>query len=145
MQTADFDFFLPPDHVAVAPTQARDDSRLLVMDRRGNGRKHLRFRDILPELPRRALIVVNDTRVFPARLRGRKPTGGAVEYLLTRRVSNEDAAPGQFAEQWEGLGRGLGAGANGAAAIGVGGGVTVELVERRALGRVLLRITGPGA
>jgi len=145
LQTADFDYFLPPEHVAVAPSQARDDSRLLVMDRRGSGRKHLRFRDILPELPQRALIVVNDTRVFPARLRGRKSTGGAVEYLLTRRVSTDAAASGQFLEHWEGLGRGLGSGGNAAAAISVGGGVSVELVERRALGRVLLRICGPGA
>jgi S-adenosylmethionine:tRNA ribosyltransferase-isomerase len=144
LQTADFDYFLPPDHVAVVPSQARDDSRLLVMDRRGSGRKHLRFRDILPELPRRALVVVNDTRVFPARLRGRKPTGGAVEYLLTRCVSTDAAAPGQFSERWEGLGRGLGSGAQAAATIGVGGGVTVELIEQRASGRVLLRLAGPG-
>src|SRR5688572_11208761 len=101
------------------------------MDRRGSGRKHLRFRDILPELPQRALIVVNDTRVFPARLRGCKPTGGAVEYLLTRRVSSDAAAAGQFSEQWEALGRGLGSGVNAAPAIGVGGGVTVQLIEKR--------------
>jgi len=145
LQTADFDYFLPPDHVAVAPSPARDDSRLLVMDRRGNQRKHLRFRDILPELPQRALIVVNDTRVFPARLRGRKSTGGAVEYLLTRRVSNHSAAAEHFSEDWEGLGRGLGSAAAAASAIDVGGGVSVALIERRALGRVLLRISGPGA
>jgi S-adenosylmethionine:tRNA ribosyltransferase-isomerase len=90
------------------------------------------------------LIVVNDTRVFPARLRGRRSTGGAVEYLLTRRVSIQPAATGKFSEEWEGLGRGLGSAANPAAAIHVGGDVSVELIERRALGRVLLRISGPG-
>ena len=115
------------------------------MDRRGRERKHLRFRDILPELPPAAVIVVNDTRVFPARLRGRKPTGGAVEYLLTRRVSSRPASEGRFSEDWEALGRGLGSRASAAAAIDVGGGVTVEVVERRPLGRVLLRVSGPGA
>ena len=145
MQTADFDYFLPPDHVAVAPSPARDDSRLLVMDRRGSGRKHLRFRDILPELPPRALIVVNDTRVFPARLRGRKSTGGAVEYLLTRRVSNDAAAAGPVF-------RALG-GAGARPGLGRQRGRRCQRRRRRhgradrtaRAGRVLLRIAGPGA
>ena len=112
MQTVDFEFFLPPDRIAAAPADARDDARLLVMDRRGGARKHLRFRDISAELPPRSLLVLNDARVLAARLRGRKPTGGAVEFLLTQRVSIDVQDSGRqntgFRELWEGLARGLG-------------------------------------
>ena len=94
MQTADFEYFLPPDRIAAAPTEARDDARLMVMDRRGEIRKHLRFRDISEELPARSLLVLNDARVLAARLHGRKLTGGAVEFLLTRRVRDEGGQNG---------------------------------------------------
>jgi S-adenosylmethionine:tRNA ribosyltransferase-isomerase len=106
-------------------------------------RKHLRFRDILEELPPRALLVLNDARVLAARLRGRKPTGGAVEFLLTRRVQELGRQNEMFCELWEGLTRGL----SGAAApprIEVGRGVSVEVVERGEGGRALLRLAGPG-
>jgi S-adenosylmethionine:tRNA ribosyltransferase-isomerase len=147
LQTVDFEFFLPPDRIAAAPADARDDARLLVMDRRGGARKHLRFRDILAELRPRSLLVLNDARVLAARLHGRKPTGGAVEFLLTQRVSIDAGDGGRqntgFRELWEGLTRGLGATAL-AAPIDVGGGVAVEIVERREAGRALLRLVGPG-
>jgi S-adenosylmethionine:tRNA ribosyltransferase-isomerase len=143
LQTADFEYFLPPDRIAAAPADARDDARLMVMDRRGEMRKHLRFRDILAELPARSLLVLNDARVLAARLHGRKPTGGAVEFLLTRRVRDDGRQNGGFRELWEGLTRGLGSAAA-VPAIDVGGGVTVELVERYEAGRALLRLTGPG-
>ena len=147
MQTADFDFVLPPDRVAAAPADSRDDARLMVMDRRGVLRKHLRFRDIWAELPARSLLVLNDARVLAARLRGRKPTGGAVEFLLTQRMANDQGVGGQqniqFCELWEGLTRGM-SGAASASAIDVGGGVEVEIVERRDAGRALLRLKGPG-
>src|SRR5262245_25147962 len=116
----------------------------MVMDRRGEVRKHLRFRDILEELPPRSLLVLNDAKVLAARLHGRKPTGGAVEFLLTRRVREESKQNGGFRELWEGLTRGLG-GTAAVPAIEVGGGVSVELVERHEAGRALLRLTGPGA
>ncbi len=147
METADFEFLLPPDRVAAAPADARDDARLMVMDRRGVARKHLRFRDILAELPARSLLVLNDTRVLAARLRGRKATGGAVEFLLTQRMGNDHPAAGRqnarFCELWDGLTRGL-SGTASAGAIDVGGDVSVEIVERREAGRALLRLTGPG-
>jgi len=147
LQTVDFEFDLPPDRVAAAPADARDDARLMVMDRRGVVRKHLRFRDILAELPARSLLVLNDARVLAARLRGRKPTGGAVEFLLTQRKGNVSADAGRqnerFCELWEGLARGLG-NAAALAAIDVGGGVSVEVVERGDAGRALLRLEGPG-
>jgi S-adenosylmethionine:tRNA ribosyltransferase-isomerase len=147
LQTADFEFFLPPDRVAAAPADARDDARLMVMDRRGGMRKHLRFREISEELAPRSLLVLNDTRVLAARLHGRKPTGGAVEFLLTRRVREESRQNEGFRELWEGLTRGLGAAAAvppSPHAIDVGGDVSVEIVERHEAGRALLRLTGPG-
>src|SRR5579862_5258136 len=78
LRTADFDYTLPPDRVAAIPAHARDESRLLVM-RRGGGtlNKHGHFRDLVAHLPPRSLLVLNDTRVLAARLRVRKPTGGA--------------------------------------------------------------------
>ena len=143
MQTAEFEFYLPPDRIAAAPADARDDARLFVMDRRGGMRKHLRFRDILDELPGRSLLVLNDTKVLAARLHGRKTTGGAVEFLLTRRVRDEGEQNNGFRELWEGLTRGLG-GTAVVPRIDVGGGVSVEIVERHEAGRALLRLTGPG-
>jgi S-adenosylmethionine:tRNA ribosyltransferase-isomerase len=147
LETADFEFDLPPDRVAAAPADARDDARLMVMDRRGVVRKHLRFRDILAELPPRSLLVLNDARVLAARLRGRKATGGAVEFLLTQRMGNDQTEIGRqnnrFCELWDGLARGLGGTAS-LAPIDVGGGVSVEVVERRGAGRTSLRLEGPG-
>src|SRR5262245_37648158 len=106
----------------------------MVMDRRGGERKHLRFRDILDELPASSVLVLNDARVLAARLHGRKPTGGAVEFLLTQRKENLGLQNDRFCELWEGLTRGLG-GAAPASGIAVGGGVEVEVVERRDAGR----------
>ncbi|MFM1873267.1 MAG: hypothetical protein RL398_2689 [Planctomycetota bacterium] len=82
LQVADFDFDLPPELIATQPMEPRDASRLLVVDRGGGERRHRIFRD-LPEFLRAGdLLVVNDTRVRPWRLRGRRATGGAVESLL---------------------------------------------------------------
>jgi S-adenosylmethionine:tRNA ribosyltransferase-isomerase len=86
LDTSDFEYSLPPELVATAPAVRREDARLLVMDRTDGSRKHVQFHELLAFLPPRSLLVLNDTRVFPARLRGRKPTGGAVEFLLTRRM-----------------------------------------------------------
>ena len=85
MRTADYDYALPPERIAQAPVEPRDHARLLVVER-GTGRlSHHRFRD-LPELLRAGdLLVANDSRVMPARLRGRKvPGGGRIELLLLR-------------------------------------------------------------
>src|SRR4029079_19156613 len=123
------------------------DARLMVMDRQGGTRKHLRFRGILDELPARSVLVLNDARVLAARLHGRKATGGAVEFLLTQRGAIDGPADGlrneRFRELWEGTQRGLG-GKKPAAPIDVGGGVEVEVVEQRDAGRALLRLSRPG-
>jgi S-adenosylmethionine:tRNA ribosyltransferase-isomerase len=143
VKTADFDYLLPPEHIAATPAPNREEARLLVLDRGRGERKHARFSDLLTYLPPRALLVLNDTRVFPARLRGRKPSGGAFEFLLTRRVSIDRAGAGRFCETWEGLTRGLGS-QSAPRTLLLGAGVEIEIVDRRAMGRALLRATGPG-
>src|SRR4051794_15855822 len=81
MRASEFDFQLPPERIAQAPLPRRDDARLYVVDRAG-GSDHRHVRDLPALLPAGALLVVNDTRVIPARLHGKKPTGGRVELLL---------------------------------------------------------------
>ena len=86
MRTADFDYALPPELIAQRPIEPRDHARLLVT-RRGDGSlEHRRFFDLPALLQPGDLLVANDSRVIPARLRTRKSTGGAVELLLLRRT-----------------------------------------------------------
>jgi S-adenosylmethionine:tRNA ribosyltransferase-isomerase len=84
---------LPAGQIAQAPADRRDDSRLLRVASEGFA-EH-RFRDLPALLPERAVVVVNDTRVIPARLRAKKPTGGAVELLAL-----EPAGEGEQGERW---------------------------------------------
>ncbi len=82
MRASDFDYHLPPELIAQRPLERRDESRLLVLDRATGGIAHRRFAE-LPELLRPGdVLVFNQSKVIPARLRGRKPTGGRVEALL---------------------------------------------------------------
>ena len=86
MRTSDFDYELPPELVAVNPAERRDGSRLLVLDRTSGKIEHRQFCD-LPEYVRQGdMLAINNTRVFPARLTGNLPTGGACEVLLVRNV-----------------------------------------------------------
>ena len=102
MDTALFDYDLPPASIAQSPAEPRDSSRLLVLHRADGRIEHRAFRDIVEYLNPRDLLVANNSRVIPARLRGRKATGGAVELFLLRQL-DEDGA------EWECLvgGKGL--------------------------------------
>ena len=104
MKTSDFDYNLPPEFIAQTPVEPRDSSRLLVLKRDTGTLEHAIFRDIGQYLHPGDLLVINRTRVIPARLFARKPTGGRVEILLLR---HEDLLT------WECLvgGKGLAAGA----------------------------------
>jgi S-adenosylmethionine:tRNA ribosyltransferase-isomerase len=83
MQTADFNFALPPDLVAQYPMPKRDESRLLVLNRANSQAEHRKFRDILEFLRAGDVLVLNNSRVIPARLRGTNArTGGKFEILL---------------------------------------------------------------
>ena len=82
MRPEDLDYELPPGAVAQAPAERREDARLLHLDRASGARAHRSVHD-LPDLLRPGdLLVLNDTRVLPSRLRARRATGGAVEVLL---------------------------------------------------------------
>jgi S-adenosylmethionine:tRNA ribosyltransferase-isomerase len=85
VRASDFDYALPPEQIAHEPLARRDEARLYILGR--DGRAEARIRDLPSLLPEGALVVVNDTRVIPARLRGKKPTGGRVELLLVEPVS----------------------------------------------------------
>jgi S-adenosylmethionine:tRNA ribosyltransferase-isomerase len=83
MLTSEFDYHLPPELIAQTPVEPRDSSRLLVLDRSRDTLQHRYFRDILDYLRPGDLLVVNETRVIPARLYATKvPSGGRVELLL---------------------------------------------------------------
>ncbi len=87
LRTSDFDYYLPPELIAQEPLEKRDSSRMLVLMRNTGEVRHSFFADIPLFLENGDLLVFNDTRVLPARLRGsRKDTGGAVELLLVRRL-----------------------------------------------------------
>jgi S-adenosylmethionine:tRNA ribosyltransferase-isomerase len=86
MVISDFDYELPPEAIAQAPLEERDASRLMVLDRARGLREHRKFRD-LPDLLRPGdLLVLNRSRVIPARLLGRRASGGAAEVLLVREL-----------------------------------------------------------
>ncbi|HEY8483408.1 MAG TPA: tRNA preQ1(34) S-adenosylmethionine ribosyltransferase-isomerase QueA [Longimicrobiales bacterium] len=85
--TSAFDYELPPDRIARYPEERRDESRLLVVDRRTGALAHRIFRDLLELVPAGDALVLNETRVFPARLLGRRPGGGEAEVLLLRPAS----------------------------------------------------------
>ncbi len=85
MKTSDFDYDLPESFIAQTPAEPRDSSRLLVLHRDSGGIEHRTFREIGQYLRKGDLLVLNQTRVIPARIYARKPTGGRVELLLLRR------------------------------------------------------------
>jgi S-adenosylmethionine:tRNA ribosyltransferase-isomerase len=85
MKTNDFDYKLPPEFIAQTPVEPRDMSRLLVLKRETGTLEHTIFRDIGKYLDPGDLLIVNRTRVIPARIYARKSTGGRVEILLLRR------------------------------------------------------------
>ncbi|MDE0630476.1 MAG: tRNA preQ1(34) S-adenosylmethionine ribosyltransferase-isomerase QueA [Caldilineaceae bacterium] len=106
MRTELFDYELPKSFIAQHAAEPRDSSRLLVLDRASGRIEHCRFSEVGAFLRRGDLLVANDSRVVPARLRAHKPTGGAVEIFLLHQLDEEGW-------EWSCLvrGRGLRAGA----------------------------------
>lgn len=86
MDTALFDYDLPQSFIAQQPAEPRDSSRMLVLERASGVIAHRHFRDLPDYLQAGDLLVANDSRVIPARLHGRKSSGGAVEILLLKQV-----------------------------------------------------------
>ena len=89
MKTSDFWYDLPEELIAQTPLQQRDSSRLLVLDKVTGKVDHRHFYDILEYLKPGDCLVLNDSRVLPARLLGHRPTGGAVEVLLLRDLGDK--------------------------------------------------------
>jgi S-adenosylmethionine:tRNA ribosyltransferase-isomerase len=103
-QVADFDYDLPSELIAQRPADARDSSRLLVLPRRDGSIEHTTFARFPDYVRPGDLLVLNDTRVLPARLLGRRsPSGGAVECLLLRKLpTSQLPGVGSF-EEWDAL------------------------------------------
>jgi len=147
MLVREFDFDLPPKLIAQAPASVRGDSRLLQLSQSTGAVRHSRVSS-LPDLLRPGdLLVVNDTRVFPARLLGRRvPSGGAVECLLVGQFGvGRISAMAHTAEVWKALmhpGQKLKPGAR----IVFEGSATLhgEVLERRFFGRRLIRLWTEG-
>jgi S-adenosylmethionine:tRNA ribosyltransferase-isomerase len=89
MRTSELEYELPPELIAQRPLDRRNESRLLVFDRWSGAIEHRTFADLPSLLPPETLVVVNDTRVLPARLKLRRPGGGAAEVLLLERIDGD--------------------------------------------------------
>ena len=96
---ADFDFAVPEHLIAQQPLSRRDDSRLLIRQPSG-ALKHSHVRDLTSEVPRGALVILNDTRVFPSRLFANLKSGGKVELFLLGEESSTTKS-----SQWRALAR----------------------------------------
>src|SRR3954447_808283 len=94
MRSSELDYDLPQELIAQHPPERRDGSRLLVHDRASGETRHRRFDELPLELAEGTLVVVNDTRVLPARLRLERPGGGAAEVLLLERVGSNGTGEG---------------------------------------------------
>jgi len=127
MDSSALDYELPPDLIAQRPVDPRDSSGLLVYARGSGDVRHRRFCDLPAELTRGELVVVNDSRVIPARLRLERPGGGAAEVLLLEPVGEG---------VWEALAR-PSARLRAGAQLG-----PVELLEPLGHGRWLVRLDG---
>ena len=120
LKRSDYFYTLPQDRIAQHPIEPRDASRLMVVDRAKPGVSHHIFRELPDFLRPGDVLVVNDTRVLPARLLGERPTGGHAEVLLLKR---------RDLDRWECLvkpGRRLRPGAT----VSFGGGELVAHIER---------------
>jgi len=91
MHLDDFDYDLPDDLIAQQPATQRDSSRLLVLERPNASLADKSFPDVVDFLQQGDVLIVNNTRVIPARLLGHKPSGGRVELLLVRQDGNDPA------------------------------------------------------
>lgn len=90
MKVTDFDFYLPEELIAQCPLEKRDEARLMLLDKNTGEIEHKIFKDIIDYLESGDCLVLNDTRVLPARLIGSKEnTGGKIEFLLLKRIDKD--------------------------------------------------------
>src|ERR687892_339669 len=130
MRTSELDYDLPPELIAQHPLERRDDSRLLVYRRASEEVEHRRFKDLPAELEPTDLVVVNDTKVVPARLRLRRPGGEApLPPYITEPLGDPDRYQTVYAEE-----------AGSAAAPTAGLHFTPELLARLDVERITLHV-----
>jgi S-adenosylmethionine:tRNA ribosyltransferase-isomerase len=130
MLLSEFDFSFDPSLIADHPIEPRDQARLLVVPKGGGARTHRRVEDLPRFLNAKDLIIVNDTKVLPARLSGRKqPGGGHLELVLVRPLESD---------RWEVLCKETKPGQ----VIGLDGGATATVVEQGA-GRIIMKFSSP--
>jgi S-adenosylmethionine:tRNA ribosyltransferase-isomerase len=133
VRTDDFDYDLPDESIAQQPAEPRDSSRLMILDRSGGDLRHVVFNQLPEYLDPGDALVINETRVIPARLVGRKvPSGGKVELLLLRRLEPQ---------VWEVLigGRGVKVGSR----LAVDGGPEAQIIEEMSGPRRVVRFGQP--
>lgn len=134
-RTSDFEFDLPPGQIAQTPSGERDRSRLLAVDRASGGLRHLRFADLAELVPPGDALVLNETRVFPARLLGRRAGGGEAEVLLLHPAGEDPAL-------WTALVR-PGAKLKPGRTVEVGPELSVEVVDSTPSGERIVRLVTP--
>ena len=103
MKSSDFNFYLPEELIAQHPLEKRDSSKLMVLDKKSGEITHSSFHNIINYLNEGDTLVLNNTRVMPARLIGEKQgTGGKIEFLLLKRIEGDKweclAKPGKKAK-----------------------------------------------
>lgn len=132
MKTSDFNYHLPPECIAQTPVEPRDASRLMILRRGEDAIDDAVFKDVGSYLKAGDLLVVNQTRVIPARLFAHKVTGGKVELLLLKRIEPD---------VWEALvgGKGLKPGVK----VTVEDGPVTEILEDLGASRRLIRFLSP--
>jgi S-adenosylmethionine:tRNA ribosyltransferase-isomerase len=128
VRTSELDYELPPELIAQTAAEPRESARLLVYDRASGAVRHRTFADLEQELRDDDLLVVNDTRVLPVRVRGRRSTGGGVELLLL------EPLPGG---RWTALGRPYRKLREGEV-VDAGGGLRLHIRERLGEGEVVV-------
>ena len=89
MKVSDFNYDLPEELIAQTPLEKRDESRLMVLDRRNKTIEHKKFKDIIDYLEPGDCLVRNNTKVLPARIYGKKETGANVEFLLLNNIEGD--------------------------------------------------------
>lgn len=91
MKASDFDYHLPPECIAHHPCEKRTGSKLLCLDKSSGAVTHKQFKNLVGELDPKDLVVLNDSRVIPARVFGQKQSGGKLEILIERLLSENSA------------------------------------------------------
>ena len=149
---SDYEYELPPGRIARYPTERRDQSRLLVVPREGGPLAHRRFTDLVDLLNAGDVLVVNESRVAPARLLGRKPTGAPSEILLLRPWTRGDEVGGDAggeagfdeATLWEALVR-PGGKLKPGRVVNIAPGFDVEIVDSAPAGGRVVRLVADGS